>query len=182
MASCRRCSLLRMDESNRREPTLTTRPPRISGSTRASMETLAPPSTERSVSLSCCSCCGESGMAEVTLAVSSARRVASSASNAASELGEKGRSERDEVAGAAVGHHGADEIAGQAPDAGGVEHGEQRLALRLVADHRACQQAGELGAFSDQIAECGEVLSDLVKRVGIVCQFEKSVGIAAGNV
>src|SRR6266480_1438284 len=65
MASCRRCSLLRMDESNRREPTLTTRPPRISGSTRASMETFAPPSTVRSESLSCCTCCGESGTAEV---------------------------------------------------------------------------------------------------------------------
>jgi hypothetical protein len=35
--------------------------------------------------------------------------------------------------------HGADEIAGEALDAGGIEHGQQRLALQRAADHRAAR-------------------------------------------
>ena len=51
IASCKRCSLVRIDESNIREPTLTTSPPRRSPSTRAFTETLLP-TRRRSVSFS----------------------------------------------------------------------------------------------------------------------------------
>ena len=173
MASCRRCSLLRMDESNRREPTLTTRPPRISGSTRASTETLVLPSTARSESVSCWSCSGDSGTAEVTATVVSPRRLASSA--------RERRGHGDQLAGAAVGRHRADETAGEALDAGRVENGQQRLALQRAANHRVGQQAGEVGAVADHPAECPEVFGYLIKRPGIVRQLEKSAGIAASN-
>src|SRR6266851_6052894 len=65
---------------------------------------------------------------------------------AARQLGEEGRSHRDQLAGTAVGRHRADEIARQAFDPGSVEHGQQRFALQSAADHRAGEQAGEVGA------------------------------------
>jgi hypothetical protein len=79
------------------------------------------------------------------------------------QLGKKRRRHRDQVAGAAVAHHGADEISRQAADAGSIEDREQRLGLRLAPDHRACQQAAKVGAFVDHAAQSCEVLGHLVE-------------------
>ena len=75
----------------------------------------------------------------------------------------------------------ADEIAGQPRDAGGIEDGQQCLALRGAADDRAGEQAGEVGAFTDHAAELDEILRDLIERPGIVGQLEKGAGIAHRN-
>ncbi len=137
------------------------------------METLALPSTERSAALNCSTWAGVSGTADVTAAVVSPRRRG--------KLGQEGRGHRRQLTGAAVGGHSADKITRQTGNARGIQHGQQRLALQVATNDRARDQAGEVGTFANHRAKCGEILSDLIERLGIVRQLKKGAGIASGN-
>ena len=81
MANCRRCSFDLSDASIMREPIRTTRPPISEGSSFASTVTL-PPNALRRALVTASNCVCLSGCAEVTSAVTSPRRWASSARNA----------------------------------------------------------------------------------------------------
>ena len=64
---------------------------------------------------------------------------------------------------------------------GGIEHRQQRLALKVAADHRTGDESGKLGALGEKLLEGVEILGDLVERLGIVRQLEKRAGIASGD-
>jgi hypothetical protein len=55
------------------------------------------------------------------------------------------------------------------------------LAFCGATDDGAGEHARKLCAFGRHRAESPEILGDLVKRLGTVCQLEKSAGIAPSN-
>ena len=132
-------SLVLSEPSTMREPSWTISPPMIEGSTLTLSSTSLPPEIARSDSFSAATFSSESGVALVTCG-------ARHAAEGVVELAVIG----DHVANgeqAPLGGDEADEIGGDAGDAGLVEQRAERLELVRGGKHRAAHQALQIRAF-----------------------------------
>ncbi len=164
-------SLVRSDVSTMRLPTLTISPPMIAGSILTSKSISLPPVTDLSALFSASTILvaellGDGDLrGHLALVARNQRAIAA-----------------DHVAHGKqppVGGDHAQEVGGDALDAGLVEDGAERGELLVSAEHRAAHQPGEIGVAGDQRVERVEVVLDRIGRLLLERELEQGVGVAA---
>ena len=163
-------SLVLSEPSTMREPSLTTRPPMIAGSTLAVRRTSLPPEAARSVSFSAATLASLSGAALVTSACATPRSDVVEHAVVADHVadGEQAPLRGDEL----------DEIGGDAGHAGALEDRGQRLDLFAGGKDRAAHQALQVFALGDQRVESGKGGGDLVGLALVAGEGEQRRGVA----
>ena len=164
-------SLVRRELSTMRLPTLTISPPMMAGSILTSKSMSLPPVTDLSALLSASTFCvaellGDGDLrGDLALVAGNQRAIAA-----------------DHVAHGEqppVGGDDAQEVGGDALDAGLVEDGAERGQLLVGAEHRAAHQAGKIGVAGNQRVERVEILLDRIGRLLFERELEQGVGVAA---
>ena len=166
-------SLVRSELSTMRLPSLTISPPMIAGSTLTLRSTALSPVTDLSAALSASRCASEQLFGDRDLGGDLALQRATSLRKPRimSRTANSRRLAAIEL----------QEIGGEAADAGLVEHGGERLALLLGAEHRAAHQAVQIGALGDQRVELFQIGPHRVDRLALERELEQRRRVAPSH-